>query len=94
MANLVKNETTANGGARIYPNPVSNVLNAEFDSKTGGNTVITVFDASGNTVYNVQQQFIKGINRIQINFAGKTPGYYILSVTTKKEVRKFSVIKQ
>jgi Concanavalin A-like lectin/glucanases superfamily/Secretion system C-terminal sorting domain len=92
MTSVAKNETT--NGARVYPNPVSNVLNAEFDSKTTGNALITIFDVNGNAVYNSRQQLVKGMNRIQVNFAAKPPGYYILKIATKADVRQFTVIKQ
>jgi hypothetical protein len=94
MTSMLKNDTAVNSGARIYPNPVGNLLHAEFESKAGGNALIRVINVSGNVIYSRQQQLVKGFNSIPINFADKPPGYYILRVATKKEIRQFTVIKQ
>ena len=70
-------------GFRIYPNPVTNLLNIEGDFQE-----ITVFDSFGRQILLPRES--SGQREI-INFIGQRPGIYILNLVTGSSVKSFRI---
>lgn len=58
---------------RLFPNPVKDVLNIEFETSQTG--IVRIFDARGTLIYNLD---IENQDRIEINSAEFPTGIYIL----------------
>lgn len=72
----------------IYPNPVRDVLNAEFYATEAGNTKLVILDMGGRISqqnYSVYQT--RGINKIQINVSNLPSGMYYLGDGKGKSTR-------
>ncbi|KFF00927.1 hypothetical protein IX39_10000 [Chryseobacterium formosense] len=68
---------------KIYPNPVSDMLNISSDSKV---KLVKIYDASGKNVLETE--------KTNINASGLTSGTYIVSVQTEKGVQSAKIIKK
>ena len=75
---LSKNKSL--GDVRIYPNPVSNILNLTFTNQIGRNYIITLLTSSNQLVKEIK--FASSINsNLQINRTVNMPsGLYILKI--------------
>ena len=76
---------------RIYPNPVSNVLNINFFSEKSQPVTCTITDMSGRTVKSIQYQHNGGLfeEKMEVNELAK--GIYMLRIQTDEgcSVEKF-----
>ncbi len=77
----------------VYPNPISNFANLSIDLEQDSNATITINDASGKQVQNIQMQLFKGPNLKKINMGTLASGSYILKVQTATETETISVVK-
>lgn len=73
--------------AKVYPNPVVDVVNIDADAKV--NTV-AVYDLSGKVVANHTLNAVKN----QINLGQLTPGVYILKIETENGTQTVKVVKK
>lgn len=64
----------------VYPNPVSDVLNAEITSNINNNLTFTLINLNGVVVYKKSENIVKGKSTIVLNIANKASGLYILNV--------------
>ncbi|TAH02745.1 MAG: T9SS C-terminal target domain-containing protein [Sphingobacteriales bacterium] len=80
----------------VYPNPVSDVLNAEITSNTNNNLTFTLINTSGVVVYKKSENIVKGKSTIAVNMANKASGLYILNVkeSSGKTILSKKVIKK
>jgi PKD repeat protein len=71
-------ENTDNKGFNIYPNPVKDYLNIEFDKQTTSKNIIRIFNDAG------QQIFIEQVNEntsnVSINTSNFTSGMYLIKI--------------
>ncbi|MCU4174907.1 DUF1501 domain-containing protein [Carboxylicivirga sp. N1Y90] len=79
--------------ATAYPNPVSDVLNIEFNLLMPGSASISLFDAYGRVVYRKNINGLHyGINRHQINVQSLPKGHYLYSVKTDQYVESGKLV--
>ncbi|UPT70723.1 MAG: T9SS type A sorting domain-containing protein [Flavobacterium sp. JAD_PAG50586_2] len=77
---LSTNEIHAVKGLKIYPNPVTNMLNLDTDATIGNVNVITV---------NGQRLDVQLVNGKQINVENLQNGFYILEITSVEGVKVY-----
>ncbi|HTE11195.1 MAG TPA: T9SS type A sorting domain-containing protein, partial [Chitinophagaceae bacterium] len=81
IINIPYNEGKA--GVRIYPNPVTDLLQLKINDRSTGNVDIKITDAQGRVVYTATDVENNG-NEIKINTHAFIPQVYILKVTGKQ----------
>lgn len=88
-------EVTAEPALKLFPNPASDKLNAEFISNTAGAVTFTVYNLSGQRVLTTVSEATEGYNTQSINTATLSNGVYVLEITTNGETQrqKFSIGK-
>ena len=64
-----------------------------FDLEQDAEATITINDASGKQVQNIQTQLFKGMNIKKINMTSFAPGSYLLKVQTPSEIKTIPVVK-
>lgn len=72
---------------RVFPNPVTDILNIESPSKVKS---VSVFDASGKSISN----YIFNAAKSQINFSGLVSGIYFLNVEMENMTKSIKVVKK
>lgn len=77
----------------VYPNPIRNFANLSIDLEQDTNATITINDASGKQVQNIQMPLFKGPNNKKINMGTLASGSYILKIQTASETETISVVK-
>jgi subtilisin family serine protease len=85
---LTKNSTS------IYPNPSTGKIILEFDNAIDKNSVISVINTLGETVYQVQTQK-SNLKNIELNLENLSNGLYNLRVSNSKlnEIHKLLITK-
>lgn len=83
-AQLAVNETVKkNTGLKVYPNPVSDILNINSDSKIKS---VKIYDLSGKNVLETEKS--------SINVSGLTSGTYIVTAQTENGIQSSKIIKK
>jgi hypothetical protein len=77
----------------IFPNPVKNFATISIDIEKDTKGTITINDASGKQIQNIQLALFKGSNIKKINLTNLAAGSYILKVQTATETEIISVVK-
>lgn len=77
----------------VYPNPVKNYANLSIDLEQDAIATITINDAAGKQMQNIQMQLFKGMNNKQINMGGIAAGSYMLKVQTATETKTIPIVK-
>ena len=72
--------STAIHHLKIYPNPSSGLMTAEFESNQKSDMVITAFDALGRIVFSQVKQATEGMNTFSIDLSKLNSGVYMLQV--------------
>ena len=62
----------------VYPNPVVNTVNLEFDAWQAGHMHIEVFDISGRLLQQSTSEVAEGVQKRELNVGNLIPGIYIL----------------
>lgn len=88
ICNTVSLKFNANGGTYINginPNPNSGsfVLSLMSEAKEN-NSVVSIYDAQGRTVFSKNVDFTVGLNSLEIELSGLASGLYYLNVRTDK----------
>lgn len=65
----------------VYPNPVKDMLNIEYQSADNSNVSITISDAMGRTAITEKRKIANGKNIVTIDINNLGKGNYTLSVT-------------
>lgn len=79
---------------KIYPNPVIDQLNMEFDSKQSGDVIMKAFDRTGKQIgENVCKLKMQGENHFSWNTDNLTPGIYFVKLTNGNSTVSRKVIK-
>ena len=75
----------------LYPNPVSQMLNINFDSSKPHSARINVYDLLGRTIYQNDVEINTGENRFDINVSNFENGTYLLEIATEQgsKIEKF-----
>lgn len=74
MANAVS-------GVAVYPNPSSTNVNVKFDLENAADVTISLVDLTGKVIYSVQNNFVSGTNKTNINVDGLNNGIYFVRVS-------------
>lgn len=77
----------------VYPNPVKNFANLSIYTEQDSKATITINDASGKQVQNIQMALFKGPNIKKIDMGALASGSYILKIRTATETETISVVK-
>lgn len=80
----------------VYPNPVTDVLNAEITSSFNNALTFTLVNTAGKIVYQKTENVVKGKSIIAVNMLNKASGLYILNVKEKsgKTILSKKVLKK
>jgi len=75
----------------LSPNPVSEMLNVNFESSTAFSAEIRVYDVLGRTIYQEGAGINVGQNQFDINAANFDNGTYILEIVSEQgsKIEKF-----
>jgi len=68
---------------KIYPNPVTNILNIATEAESTGLLELSIFNSSGERVGYEQSMLIEGKNVHQLNVSTWTAGTYFVTTTFK-----------
>ncbi len=77
----------------VMPNPFTHNVDLVFNSKESGQSVLTIFDVAGHTVFSSEISATKGKNKINLNLSEFEKGIYILSLSTGFQNSKIKLIK-
>jgi len=78
----------------VYPNPVSDFLFLNIESKQDQDAVLTVYNALGVPVTQRPQPLHHSSNNVMVNVRNMPAGSYILTVTLKDKVLRKVFVKQ
>ncbi|MBK9420838.1 MAG: T9SS type A sorting domain-containing protein [Flavobacteriales bacterium] len=62
----------------VWPNPVGNELNLDFNSIRAGSSIFSVINTDGRTVLQEERTVVLGKNTLELNTASLAPGLYLL----------------
>ncbi|MBC7845627.1 MAG: T9SS type A sorting domain-containing protein [Flavobacterium sp.] len=65
----------------VYPNPVADLLNIDFDSKNGEKVTVSVIDLQGQVLITKEQLAVYGKNTIELNVGSLANGIYLVKTT-------------
>lgn len=76
------NNIASEVSAKVYPNPVADVLNISMSLKQTEELTITLRDVTGKVLHQVpQQQYGAGSNTVQVSMQGFAPGVYMYTIS-------------
>jgi len=78
----------------VYPNPVLNVMNVDFNLENAQNMSISLVDVLGQTVYTTDIKGHAGINNFSLNVRNYTSGVYSLNTTVGNNIFSEKVVIQ
>jgi hypothetical protein len=67
----------------LYPNPVQNLLNIKYQSKTSQDIAVNILQADGKTIMTKRARVNIGTNNIQIETTDINPGAYIVKIVSQ-----------
>jgi len=70
----------------VFPVPVDNILNIEWNSPSAGNSSISIMDVSGRMIKTTTIKNNVGFNKLTMDVAALPHGQYILKVVSKEKV--------
>ena len=76
-----------------YPNPVKDITKLTIDLLDESKLAISITDAGGKQVKNIQFQGFKGPNIKEVNLSDLSSGNYMLKVQSGTEVKSFPLVK-
>ena len=85
----VINITPANG-VSMYPNPVSDMLNLQWDNTQAGSTTLAVYTTTGQLITTQHTE----ASNYSLNTAAWAPGIYLVNVHTGNVSNSYRVFKQ
>ncbi len=88
------NEENSSNAFTIYPNPSSNLLNIETTFAKKENVHISLYNAMGVKVMNIEQGLVVGTYNKQLNIESLPSGVYFLSIQTDNTTAIKKVVKQ
>ena len=76
---------------QIYPNPVSDILNAEFKNMVDQTIQVKLVDLTGKTV--LRKEFSQPSNAVRLNLSSVSSGSYMLEVRAADKRKVFKIVK-
>ena len=86
-------ESINNADFVVYPNPSNGEISINFNTNSR-NATVTLFDMSGNQIFEKNHQTQKGNNNLKESMAGIKNGNYILMLNDGEKVSKQNIIIQ
>ncbi|MEP7142578.1 MAG: T9SS type A sorting domain-containing protein [Ferruginibacter sp.] len=77
----------------VYPNPVKSFANVSIDIEQNADATITINDAAGKLMQNIQMQLFKGLNIKKVNMEAFASGTYMLKIQTATETQTIPLVK-
>ncbi len=79
---------------KLYPNPASEMLMVQLNSKISEEVEITICDQAGRT-FQVVRKYCNGYSPISVDVSSIAKGFYLLSVKSSKEIltKGFTIIR-
>ncbi len=90
------NEISSLGALEVYPNPVANVMNVNFNLDQTMDLQVAIHNALGQKVNDMGvQTYVAGNNNFEVNAANIANGVYYITLSNNNEsiTRKFTVSK-
>ena len=87
------NELDENESIVIKPNPVNNIANIEMELNESGPVEVSIFDITGNLVYQTGIVSHGGLVSTQVDLSNISTGSYILTVRINDRVYTDTIIK-
>ncbi len=80
---------------QVYPNPTSDLLNLEYNSKSDANHTVRVYNTMGQLMKSFNLLFYQGFNQNTIDVADLSAGTYFLEIESNglKKSKRFSVVR-
>ena len=78
----------------MYPNPVNDVLNLQFDNAQNGSYDVLVYNVSGQVVASEKVDFNANSNSTSLNTSGWAPGIYFVNLQADKIQQVIKVVRQ
>ncbi len=80
----------------VYPNPVTDVLNMEAESKKQQSVMVRFVNLQGSEIAVVEQRAVVGMNKFSVPTAGLPVGVYIVEVTfmSEQQSAQFKILKR
>ncbi len=72
----------------VYPNPASDKVKIQFNSKYSGAYIARLTDITGRTELEKNENAVRGINNLELTLDSPAKGIYCLTLITAKEVRQ------
>jgi len=83
-----------NNSIKVYPDPVTDMLNLQWDNTGDAGYTISVYDINGRMVTTEKAETIAGVNNKGINTSTWAPGIYLVNLQSDKGGQVVKVVKQ
>jgi PKD repeat protein len=78
---------------RVYPLPAGDILNIEFESAAGFETVVRFYSVSGQFIYEKEAGIVSGINHLSLDISDLKSGIYLLTLETPQGILRHKINK-
>lgn len=86
--------TSKGFGVNLYPNPAKGFSNLSIELSNPSQIVLSITDAAGRIVQNMEFAGFKGLNQKRIDLSKLASGSYMIKVNNGSEVQTVSLIKE
>ncbi len=86
--------TSKGFGVNLYPNPAKGFSNLSIELSNPSQIVLSITDAAGRIVQNIEFTGFKGLNQKRIDLSKLAGGSYMIKVNNGSEVQSVSLIKE
>ena len=80
-------EEVVNSSLNIYPNPVSEIFNLDFNSTINSQATINLYDHLGRAVYTEPIRLTNGINQFKLDLGHLNSGMYFFSIDKISDIK-------
>ncbi|MFK7807968.1 MAG: T9SS type A sorting domain-containing protein, partial [Saprospiraceae bacterium] len=84
----------APGDISVYPNPVKNTLNVDFELEQDEVVVLKITDMAGKTIFLEEYAAERGINNYTMNFGSLANSVYFVTMKSSNGMVTKRVVKQ
>lgn len=93
LAGIKKEEPNASQAFSVYPNPVQEMLYAEFFSSITTETVFNIYSSEGALVLSSAVKLVNGINHIELPVSDLASGIYMLQTFSEGIIKTVRFVK-
>ena len=79
--------------ARLYPNPVKDVMSIEIPLTQANPIDLELFSLAGSRVWSEDREGNPGMNKVELDLSEMVPGIYFLNIRTGQAQKQIKVIK-